>query len=99
MTQKTVAEVLEKLSGLRSDERLFWNWLRMPEQKKATSSRSSHQDAQAQFLSSEMDDGSIVLGTLELKGRKLRLEVNSRSRAEQGRRCSKRHWEILSGRR
>lgn len=84
VTQKSVAEVLEKLPALRSEGRSFWNWLRMSGQKKATSSRSSHQDAQAQFLSSEMDDGSIVLGTLELKGRQLRLEVNSRSRAEQG---------------
>lgn len=84
VTQKTVAEVLEKLPGLRSEGRSFWNWLRVPGQNKGVSSRSSHQDAQAQFLSSEMDDGSIVLGTLELKGRQLRLEVNSRSRAEQG---------------
>lgn len=84
VTQKTVADVLEKLPGLRSEGQSFWNWLRMPGQKKATSSGSSHQDVQAHFLSSEMDDGSIVLGTLELKGRQLRLEVNSKSRAEQG---------------
>lgn len=32
-----------------------------------------------------MDDGAIVLGTLDLKGRQLRLQVNSKERAERGR--------------
>ena len=39
----------------------------------------------AQTFFSTMEDGSLVLGTLALKGRRLSLEVNSTARAERGR--------------
>ena len=41
--------------------------------------------AKGQTLTTTMDDGSLVLGTLELKGRRLSLEANSVARSERGR--------------
>lgn len=46
--------------------------------------RKAGRDENGRFLRTEMDDGAIVLGTLDLKGRQLRLQVNSKERAERG---------------
>lgn len=62
---------------------MIWNWTRqvgdhVPEEHVRAG------DSKAQFLSTTLDDGGLVLGTLELKGRQLRLQVNSETRAKQG---------------
>lgn len=68
--------------ALRPESRSFWNWLKEGESDPVP---LSERDKNGRFLRTEMDDGAIVLGTLELKGRQLRLQVNSENRAERGR--------------
>jgi hypothetical protein len=81
ITQKDVAARLRTLSELRQENERFWNWLdRNPTRRKRS------KDAKATGLSWDvtMDDDALVLGNVELKGRTLRLTVNSASRATKG---------------
>ncbi|PYD77385.1 hypothetical protein ACM0P6_09075 [Komagataeibacter sucrofermentans] len=82
VTQKMVADVLDGMAALRAESRSFWNWLKEPMSDPV---RKAGRDENGRFLRTEMDDGAIVLGTLDLKGRQLRLQVNSKERAERGR--------------
>ncbi|MCG6560728.1 hypothetical protein MB818_21195 [Ruegeria sp. 1NDH52C] len=73
VTQKALAERLDKVKGFVPEGPKFWNWLatRKPQGRKATAST---------MLETEMD-GTTVLGSLELKGRTLLVSVNSAQRA------------------
>lgn len=83
VTQKAVAAALDALAELRAESGSFWNWLRAnTETKKPLRPKAGA--AKGLSLTSEMEDGSTVLGTLELSGRQLHFEVNSRQRAERG---------------
>ncbi|GCE91345.1 hypothetical protein MSKU15_2946 [Komagataeibacter diospyri] len=82
VTQKRVADALEGVVALRPESRSFWNWLKEPGSDPVP---LSGRDENGRFLRTEMDDGAIVLGTVELRGRQLRLQVNSEKRAERGR--------------
>lgn len=82
-TQKSIAEVLNTIPCLQHAGRMIWNWTRQPGDH-VPEGHSKAGDSKAQFLSTTLDDGGLVLGTLELKGRQLRLQVNSETRAEQG---------------
>lgn len=82
VTQKMVADVLDEMAALRAESRSFWNWLKEPMSNPV---RKAGRDENGRFLRTEMDDGAIVLGTLDLKGRQLRLQVNSKERVERGR--------------
>lgn len=82
VTQKKVADTLDCMESLRAESRSFWNWLKEPERDPVP---TPGRDQNGRFLRTEMEDGAIVLGTLELKGRQLRVQVNSAERAERGR--------------
>ena len=82
VTQKMVADALDQIAVLQPESRSFWNWLKEKHDEPAP---KTGRDENGRFLRTEMDDGAIVLGTLDLKGRRLRLQVNSRERAERGR--------------
>jgi len=78
-----IRSALRKLAELRQENDHFWNWLgrgQSDREKSAWDIRGS-----VQTLSTTLDDGSIVLGTLELREKELILEVNSQRRAELGR--------------
>ena len=77
----TVAQArsaLGSIPALRQETASFWNWLSDTKPK-----RRAHK-AKAQTLSTTMDDGSIVLGNVEIKGRRVSLMVNSEARAARG---------------
>ncbi|MBL6081502.1 hypothetical protein JMJ56_26280 [Belnapia sp. T18] len=76
-----VRKALATIPALRQENLGFWNWLDEPGAKPKTARRGG----KAQTFFSTMEDGSLVLGTLALKGRRLSLEVNSTARAERGR--------------
>lgn len=76
-----VRKALASIPGLRQENPSFWNWLAEPGTKPKTIPRR----AKDQTLITTMEEGSLVLGTLALKGRRLSLEVNSVARAERGR--------------
>ncbi len=81
VTAERVREALASVPALRPESPAFWNWLAGPGAKPKVMPRR----AKGQTLIATMDDGSLVLGTLALKGRRLSLEANSVARAERGR--------------
>jgi hypothetical protein len=70
---------LAVIPALRPESETFWNWIGPKEH----TSRKRRADSQA-FITT-LDDGSLVLGTVELKDKMLVFEANSRERAERGR--------------
>lgn len=79
VTAEGARRALAKVSALRPADEFFWNWLGPI----AAAGHSRRLDRHA--LATTMDDGTPVLGTVELKGRALVLEANSPQRAERGR--------------
>lgn len=80
VVQADVAPLLDALPELQRESARFWNWLggaapAMPLKGKAKG---------AVAWSVTMDDGAVVLGNVELKGRFLILSVSSAGRAERG---------------
>ena len=74
VTQKDIAARLNRVKGFLPEGPQFWNWLAA---RKARGSKTSG----GTMLETQMD-GATVLGTLELKGKTLLVNVNSAQRAE-----------------
>lgn len=77
-----VEQALGPLTDLRSEPPAFWNWVSShdaPMEPFKSKTEAGH------TLTSTMEDGALVLGTLELNNNVLVLSVNSESRAERGR--------------
>ncbi|WP_454749045.1 hypothetical protein [Ciceribacter selenitireducens] len=77
---KDIADRFAGMDDLRQENPLFWNWLGRPPAK--GDGRPSHPDALVAGVT--MEDGTPVLGNLEIKGRFLVLMVNSAERAQRG---------------
>jgi hypothetical protein len=73
---------LATIPALRQENAGFWNWLAEPGAK---THQTVPRRATGQTFMTPMEDGSLVLGTVELKGRRLSLAANSPARAERGR--------------
>ncbi len=78
ITQRQVRAALDGSPELEPASAKFWNWLSPAEVTVPVRSQKSG----ARVMISTMEDGSTVLGTLELKGRGLEVQVNSKGRAE-----------------
>lgn len=76
-----IRQALARVAALRPENNHFWNWLAEPGAKPKTVPRR----ANTQSFITTMDDGALVLGTVELQGRRLSLAANSPARAERGR--------------
>lgn len=72
---------LATIPALRQENAGFWNWLAEP----GATTQTVPRRATGQTFITTMEDGSLVLGTVELKGRRLSLAANSPARAERGR--------------
>jgi hypothetical protein len=81
-TLPKVRQALATVPVLRQAAPGFWNWLAEPGTKPQAGPRRGKK---GQTFITTMDDGSLVLGTLARKGRRLSLEANSVARAERGR--------------
>ena len=79
VSQEEIGRRLGKLNPLRQETPTFWNWIG-PVSSQAAKSR----DADTVMWNVTMEDGSVVLGNVELKQRALSLSVNSAARAERG---------------
>lgn len=80
ITDRDIAERLAGVDDLRQENPQFWNWLgRRPPPNAARAS-----DANLFIAGLTMEDGTPVLGSLEIKGRFLVLMVNSAQRAQRG---------------
>ena len=75
---QAVRIALEAIPSFRPESETFWNWIgpQEPVRKKRSDSQT--------FITT-LDDGSLVLGTIELKGKTLVFEANSQQRADRGR--------------
>ena len=82
VTAARVRKALDRLPDLRAESPNHWNWL-APIDASSRHLQTKGQSGLA-FVSA-LDDGSLALGTLELKGKKLQLSVNSENRAERAR--------------
>ncbi|MCU0886162.1 MAG: hypothetical protein MUC44_14720 [Beijerinckiaceae bacterium] len=78
VTQAIVAERLALLADLHRENAHFWNWLDTP--KRSGPARATGKAA----YSVTMEDGTPVLGNVELKGRAVLLSVMSAERAKRG---------------
>jgi hypothetical protein len=74
---------LSRCPEFRQENATFWNWIGPLRSAKASGAQK--QPLKSQTFTTTLDDGSLVLGTVELKDKALILSVNSQSRAERGR--------------
>jgi hypothetical protein len=82
-TADDIRMALSRCPALRQETTTFWNWFgtRNPIKTLGRKKGTSRQLA----LATTLDDGSLVLGGLELKDRTLVLSVNSQARSNRGR--------------
>lgn len=79
-TQKAAAARLDALSDLRKENKSFWNWLSDQTPGRALEDKPPN----ALAWNVTMEDGTVVLGNVELSGGAVLLSVNSAARADQG---------------
>jgi len=82
---QTIEAKLDGLPEFRKESSIFWNWLQPAKtaRKRAHPSRPSARRGQTYLVS--LEDGSTVLGSVELRDRSVLLTANSLERAQRGR--------------
>ena len=83
-TLTAVRAILDALPGLRAEPSDFWNWVDHAGGRRRSRKKADAAPAKRIALSSTLDDGSKVLGTIEIDGRSIVLQTNSAQRAERG---------------
>jgi hypothetical protein len=78
-SREEIVRRLGKLRPLRQETPTFWNWI-----SQASSRPAKSRVAETLTWNVTMEDGTVVLGNIELKERTLFLSVNSAARAERG---------------
>ncbi|RWB56270.1 hypothetical protein [Mesorhizobium sp.] len=77
--QEDIAARLNDIPALSQADAKFWNWL-----EQTPKSGNKTKAAAAPSMDTTMDNGPLVLGNVELKGRFLYLSANSAARAARG---------------
>jgi hypothetical protein len=78
-----IRSALNRCPEFRQESPTFWNWRSLEKSAKAAPKSKNSKSTHTFFT--KLDDGSLVLGGLELRGRSLILSVNSQGRADRGR--------------
>lgn len=78
--EKDIADRFAGMDELRQENPQFWNWL--GQRPSAGAARPDHPDTRITGVT--LEDGTPLLGKLEIKGRFLVLMVNSAKRAQRG---------------
>jgi hypothetical protein len=78
-----IRSALRKLPEFREENDHFWNWIENGQSDRRKSASDIRESVQT--FSTTLDDGAIVLGTVELKENELVFQVNSQRRAERAR--------------
>jgi hypothetical protein len=79
-SKEEVAHRVNAVRSLRRESPTFWNWL-----GEAAPARPADEGENALMWNITLEDGSVVLGNIELKERTLVLSVTSAARAQRGR--------------
>ena len=79
-----IRSVLDERPELARQNDTFWNWIAVGEQA-ASGQKKKFRAGRLQILTTTGDDGTLILGNLEIKDRALLVSVNSKERAEQAR--------------
>jgi hypothetical protein len=74
-----IRSALDRCSEFRRESPTLWNWRSLQKSAKAAPKSKDFR------FFTKLDDGSLILGGLELKGKSLILSVNSQGRADRGR--------------
>jgi hypothetical protein len=82
-TADNIRAVLEACPEFRSASATSWNWI--SQEKPAAASRAGEQSQQSLTFETWHEDGTLVLGNVELENKALVLSVNSRQRSDLGR--------------
>jgi hypothetical protein len=82
-TIDNIRRALGRCPELRQETMTFWNWV--GPRKLAEAISKQKRKSKSHTFATTLDDGSLVLGGLEVKGRTLVLSVNSQGRSERGR--------------
>ena len=77
-----IRSVLNERPELSQEADTFWNWIAVGEQA-ASEKKKKSKAGRLQIITTTGDDGTLILGNLEIKGRTLLVSVNSKERAEQ----------------
>jgi hypothetical protein len=80
-TTNDIRFALRRCPEFRQENATFWNWISSGKPTKTLGA----QTPKSQTFVTTLDDGSLVLGTVELTDNALVLSVNSRSRSDRGR--------------
>jgi len=83
MTADDIRAVLEACPEFRPASATSWNWI--SQEKPAAASRAGEQSQQSLTFETWHEDGTLVLGNVELENKALVLSVNSRQRSDLGR--------------
>ena len=79
-TPEKVADRLEAIASLHRENDTFWNWLAEPASPQPAKPSDAAENVMAWNVT--MEDGTTVLGNVEIKERVLVVSVNSAARAE-----------------
>jgi hypothetical protein len=82
-TADNIRKALSRCPALRQETATFWNWL--DTRRQAETQGRQKGTSRLIALTTTLNDGSLVLGGLELKGKTLVLSVNSQGRSNRGR--------------
>lgn len=82
-TTAAIQLALGQCSELRQENATFWNWFKPRTQDKTLG--VPKQRSKSQTFITTLEDGSLVLGGVELKDKALVLSVNSKERSDRGR--------------
>jgi hypothetical protein len=83
-TDADIRLALGRVQVLVQENATFWNWIATGKPFRGSPKKKPNL-RNAQTFVTTLDDGSVVLGTIELKDRSLILSANSKNRAEKGR--------------
>ena len=80
VTVHELSESLSAIGSLRRENEVFWNWVDEPAPSRLSPSNDDAENALAWNVT--MEDGSTVLGAIEITDRALIVNVNSATRAK-----------------
>lgn len=96
-TENDIRSVLDRLPELNQESATFWNWILAGKPAGGGRVKKVPKQRNSQTFVTTLQDGSLVLGNIELKERSLVLSANSEARAAKGRALLSENLGVLVG--